>query len=72
MNDLAQIIVAVATLISSIGAVLIGWRNSQKIETVRVATDGLVTKLVDKTAEASKAVGNLEGRAELKVEQKSS
>ena len=69
-GELAQLITAFATLIASIGAVILGWHNSNKIEQVHKATNGLTTKLVDLTATSSKAAGNLEGRAELVQELK--
>jgi len=71
-GEIAQIIVAVATLVSSIGAIFIGLHNTVKIAAVERATNGIVTKLVDSTATASKAEGKIEGRAELKAEQKAS
>ncbi len=71
-GEVAQIIVASATLLTSlgalvaaVGALLIGWHNTDKIEQVHQATNGLTAKLVT----ASKSEGNLEGRAELKSEQ---
>jgi hypothetical protein len=69
VGELAQLITAVATLIASIGAFAIGWHNSNKIEVIHQATNGLTSKLVGLTATSSKAEGNLEGRAELKAEQ---
>ena len=69
MGELAQLITSIATLIAAIGALAIGWHNSNKLTDVKANTDGLTTKLVDLTATSSKAEGNLEGRAELKTEQ---
>jgi hypothetical protein len=69
MGDVAQLITAFATLIASIGTLVIGFRNSRKLEIVHQATNGLTSKLVNLTAESAKAEGNLEGRAELKSEQ---
>lgn len=65
----AQLITAFATLLASIAALVIAVRNTNKIEQVHAATNGLTAKLVDLTATSSKAEGNLEGRAELKHEQ---
>jgi len=67
--DVAQIIVALATLVSSVGALLVGWRNSRKIEQVHRATNSMKDELVLSTALAARAEGNLAGRRELKGEQ---
>lgn len=69
MGEVAQLITSLATLIAAIGALWIGLRNSNKIEGVRQATNGLTNKLVALTATSSKAEGNLAGRAELTSEQ---
>ncbi len=69
MSETAQIITSLATLVAAIGSLIIGWRNTRKIEQVHQATNGLTNRLVDLTATASKAEGNLQGRAELKIEQ---
>ncbi len=76
MGDVAQIITSLATLITAIGAVVIGLRNTrvlktntQKLDEVHTATNGLTKKLVDLTATSSEAKGNLAGRAELIAEQ---
>lgn len=69
--EIAQIITSMATLIAAVGALVIGLRNSAKIQEVHTAANGLTKQLVGLTAISSKAEGNLEGRAELKQEQKS-
>lgn len=68
-GEIAQIITSLATLAGVIGTIVIGLRNTRKIDVVHQLTDGVTTKLVNLTASSSKAEGNLEGRAELKVEQ---
>ncbi len=69
MNDTAQIITSLATLVASIGALLVGWRNSRQIEAVHIATNSLTDRLVQTTKTEATAKGNLQGRAELKSEQ---
>ncbi len=70
MSDLAQLITSIAALLGVCGTLFISLRNSRKIEQVHIATNGMKDHLVAVTAAASKAEGNLEGRAELKQEQK--
>jgi len=70
MAEAAQLITSIATLVAALSAVFLSWRSVTKIEQVHIATNGLTSKLVSLTATASKAEGNLEGRAELKEEQK--
>ena len=70
--EIAEILTAVAALGSMIVSgvsVAVSLRNGKKLEVVHQATNGMTKKLVDLTAVSSKAEGNLEGRAELKVEQ---
>lgn len=69
-GEIAQIIVALATLITSLTAAIVGLRNSTKIDVIHTATNSMKDQLVAVTAASSKAEGNLEGRAELKAEQK--
>ncbi len=72
MNDTAQIITSLATLLGVIGSFILNWysaktlgANTRKLDEVHTATNGLTEKLID----ASKAEGNLIGRAQLKSEQ---
>ncbi len=69
IGEIAQLIASIATLITAVGAVVIGLRNSRKIEEVHVATNSMKDQLVASTALAANAQGNREGRAELKSEQ---
>ena len=71
LGDAAQLIMSLATLLGVCVSSYISLGNSRKMATVVKATDGIKTELVALTAKASKAEGNLEGRAELKEEQKS-
>ncbi len=64
-GEVAQIIVALATLVSSIGALLVGWRNSRKIEAVHQATNGITDRLVASTAKASHAEGVADEKARM-------
>lgn len=70
MNEFVQLATSIATLLASIITLVLAFRNSSKVEQIHAATNGLTSKLVDLTAASSKAEGNLEGRAELKQEQK--
>lgn len=64
MNDTAQIIIAVATLITSIGTIVLGLVNRKTITTIQTQTNGMMKKL--ETAAAAK--GNLQGREDEKAE----
>ena len=57
MNELTQLIIAIATLIATIGSVLVSLRNTRKIKEVHEATNGMV---------AREAKGLLAGRTESK------
>ncbi len=57
MSEAAQLIVAVATLISSVAALVVGWRNTRKIKEVHDATNGLMKTMGD----AREAKGFKEG-----------
>lgn len=63
MNDIAQIIVAIATLVSAIGALILGVLNRTKIEQVHQATNSKMDSLIKTVGEAEKAKGVIEGRA---------
>ncbi len=72
MSETAQIITSLATLFGVIGSFILSWynahtlrTNTKKLDEVHTATNGLTEKLVL----ASKAEGNLIGRAQLKSEQ---
>ncbi len=69
MGEAAQLITALATLLTAFAGLIIGIRNTRKIEQVRHATNSLTDRLVETTAVSSEARGNLAGRAELKAEQ---
>ena len=76
MEGWAQLITSIATLLATVGVLIQNRRTAVKVEQVagkveqvHQATNGLTAKLVASTAVAAKAEGNLEGRAELKVEQ---
>lgn len=58
MNDTAQIIIAVSTLITAMAAAIISLKNAFSIHTIQKQTDGLMQKL----EEAAEAKGNLQGR----------
>ncbi len=69
-GEIAQIITSIATLLGVAGTIYIGVRNSNKIDVIHEATNSMKDELVTVTKSASRAEGNLEGRAELKREQK--
>lgn len=60
--DAAQLI----TALSSMGAVLMAWRNGRKLEAVHVDINGRMSQLL----KAATGEANLAGRAELTQEQK--
>jgi hypothetical protein len=66
MNDTAQIIVAVATLVTAVGSFIMSWVNRGTINKVQQQTNGLMAEI--KTA--SEAKGNLQGRADEKQSQR--
>lgn len=57
MSEIAELLIAVATLITAVGAVWIGFRNSKHIRKVERLTNGMQTKLVDEVRKASFAAG---------------
>lgn len=63
MNDTAQIIVAIATLVTSIGTVILGIVNRQSIRTVQMQTDGIMNVMKADAREG----GRLADVAEAKV-----
>lgn len=71
MNDTAQIITAVATLLGVLGGLCLqgvalrrSFKNSKTLEDVHAATNGMAKRLED----AAEAKGNLQGRKEEKAE----
>lgn len=63
-QGIALIITALATLVTSLGALIIGIRNTRKIEEVHVATNSKMDKLLSVTRESAEAKGLLQGRKE--------
>jgi len=63
-GEVAQIITSLATLIAAVGAILIGLRNSTKIEQVHKATNSLTDRLVETTKLEAHAEGLKQGRDE--------
>jgi hypothetical protein len=57
LAGLAVFITALATLITSIGGVLVSLRNSRKIVRVQEATDGKMEAFIQEVREASFAKG---------------
>lgn len=56
-SELAQVITAVATLVASIGALIVSLRNSRKIEEVHKSTNGKMDQLVQEVRTAAFAKG---------------
>lgn len=63
MNDIAEIIIATATLVSAIGALILGIMNRTKIEQVHLATNSKMDRLLTTVGESEKAKGVIEGEA---------
>jgi hypothetical protein len=64
IGDVANLLTAIGTLIAagaSIIGVLMAFRNSQKIEEVHVATNGMKAELVRVTGDAKYAEGREQG-----------
>ncbi len=61
MRDLALLVSSFATLITAIGSLVIGIRNTRKIELVHKATNSMKDELVRSTAKASEAEGHAAG-----------
>lgn len=64
-QGIALIITALATLVTSFGALVIGVLNARKIEQVHVATNSKMDKLLSVTRESAEAKGLLQGRNEV-------
>jgi hypothetical protein len=62
MTDIANTITSIATLVTAIGAVIIGFRNSGKIDEAKTSIAKSVDGVVDKLVVASKAQGAKEER----------
>jgi hypothetical protein len=65
-TEVALILTAAGTLIASVGGVIVGVRNSRKIEEVHKSTNGKMEQLLEITSKSAKAEGNLEGRQQQK------
>lgn len=57
MNDTAQIIIAVATLITSLGTIILGLVNRSTINTVKTQTDGMLIGLKHDAHEKGRLLG---------------
>jgi hypothetical protein len=64
MNDTAQIIVAVATLVTAVGSFIMSWVNRGTINKVQQQTNGLMKKMEI----GAEARGNLQGRTDENAE----
>jgi hypothetical protein len=64
-GGVAQIIIALGTLVGAIGALILGILNRSKIEQVHLSTNSKMDALIKSVGEAEKAKGIIEGRAEV-------
>jgi hypothetical protein len=55
--ELAQLITAMATLVTAVSALVVGIRNSRKIEEVHKSTNGKMEELLNVTRDAAHAKG---------------
>ena len=60
LHEITDLITAVAAL----GAVIVGWRNSKKIEAVHIDVNSRMTELLKATGVAAHAEGVEAGRSE--------
>jgi hypothetical protein len=66
MSETAQIIVAIATLVTAVGSFIMSWVNRGTINKVQQQTNGLMAEM----KLSSEAKGNLQGRADEKQHRK--
>jgi hypothetical protein len=59
--EISSIIVSMATLITAVGGVLIGLRNTRRIEDVHKATNGMAAKLAKVTGDVRYNEGVTQG-----------
>ena len=57
MEGAAALVIAIATLITSLGAVIIGMKNASRIQDVHVSINSRMDQLLKATGEAERAVG---------------
>ena len=74
MNETAQIIIAAATLVTSLGTLVgifvgsaISWRNNQGIAQIKTQTDGIQSKLESAAHAAGKEEGRVAGEEKAAV-----
>ncbi len=63
-GEIAQIIIALATFVTSAGTVIIGLLNTSKIRDVHESTNGKMEELLNVTRDAAEARGLKQGQAE--------
>ena len=63
-GEIAQIIVALATFVTSLGSVMVSLRNSRKIDAVHDSTNSLAERAETTAHDTGRLEGNLEGRRE--------
>ncbi len=62
-SEIAQILVALATLVSAFTGLVIGIRNTRKIQEVHIATNSMKDELVETTKLAAHAAGMADEKA---------
>jgi len=65
-GEVAQVIIAVATLVTAAGGVIIGIINTRKIRDVHDSTNGKMQELLDVTRTSAEARGLKQGQEEAK------
>jgi hypothetical protein len=60
-TELAQVILAIATLIGSLSALVVAIRTGQKVDTTHALVNGRTSLLLDATAAAARSKGVQEG-----------
>lgn len=66
--EIAQILIALATLVTAVGGVIIGVRNTREIKEVHKTTNSLAERTEGLARSAGMAEGNLQGRTEQTAE----
>lgn len=64
ITEITALVVAITTLVASIGALLISLRNGRKTDALKVVVDGRLTELLARTGTSEHAKGMLRGTAE--------
>jgi uncharacterized protein YoxC len=66
-GDISSLIISLATLVTAVGGVIIGLRNTRRIEEVHKATNGMHAELMQVTGDAKYAEGVSHGEEHPRV-----